>query len=131
MCAAKYEVKQVILDLMASFPDWKPQNLDNTIAQYEDAFAPYPLDVLEKAAKRCRDSCMFFPKIAEIRKAINEIRGADVPNTESIDWRTIPPRTKEMEEFMAEFRRKMERKGKWNIKRPDSKAVFERGEPTV
>ena len=131
MCAAKYEVKQVILDLMASFPDWKPQHLDNTIAQYEDALAPYPLAVLEKAAKRCRDTCLFFPKIAEIRKAINELSAANVPNTEYVDWTKIPPRSEKMESFMAEFRRKMEQKGKWNMKRPDSKVVFERGEPTV
>ena len=128
MCAAKYEVKQIVLDLMASFPDWKPQNLDNTIAQYEDAFAPYPLDVLEKAAKRCRDSCLFFPKIAEIRKAINEIHGADVPDTSYVDWTKIPARSAKMEEFMAEFRRKMEKKGKWNMKRPDSATVFDKGE---
>ena len=119
MCAAKYEVKQVVLDLMASFPDWKPQNLDNTIAQYEEALMNYPLAVLEKAAKRCRDSCMFFPKIAEIRKAINEIHSSDVPDT-SIDWTKVPARSAKMEEFMAEFRRKMEKKGKWNMRRPDS-----------
>jgi len=128
MCAAKYEVKQIVLDLMASFPDWKPQNLDNTIAQYEDAFAPYPLAVLEKAAKRCRNSCLFFPKIAEIRKAINEIHGADVPDTSYVDWTKIPARSAKMEEFMAEFRRKMEKKGKWNMKRSDSATVFDRGE---
>ena len=117
--AARYEVKQVVLDLMASFPDWKPQNLDNTIAQYEDAFMSYPLAVLEKAAKRCRDSCLFFPKIAEIRKAINEIHAVEVPDTQEIDWRTIPPMSEKMRQHMDAFRLHMEQKGKFSIRRPN------------
>lgn len=71
--AAKYEINALLKGLAASYPDWKPKDPGATMEQYEDSLQQFPLTLLEKAIRRCRDTCLFFPKIAEIRKACSEV----------------------------------------------------------
>ena len=120
--AALYEIKQIIANLSACYPDWKPSNLEETVQQYEDALKNYPLALLERAADRCRDACLFFPKIAEIKKAIAEIRSADAPTSQYSDdswkdkkWEPISP---EIQKYLDDFRQKMVKKGMWKEGRP-------------
>ena len=110
--AALYEVKQIITGLSACFPDWKPPNLAATMKEYEEALAGYPVDLLKCAADRCRDVCIFFPKIAEIRKALVEIHTADVPNT-SAGYEEKVPISPKMQHHMDDFRQHMVDSGKW------------------
>jgi hypothetical protein len=114
--AATYEVKQIIVDLAAAFPDWKPSNMAGTLKQYEEALMGFPADMLRRAADRCRDSCIFFPKIAEIRKAIGEIQAVERPNIQGADesWKDKPwVLTPEMQKRWDDFRQHMVDTGKW------------------
>jgi len=115
--AARYEIKALVIDLAAAYPDWKPPNLEATVKQYEDALMGFPIDLLRQAADRCRDTCLFFPKIAEIRKAIGEINTANVPNTSS-EYMEKVPISPEIQEYLSNFRRHMEERGMWREARP-------------
>ena len=115
--ATQYEVRQIIVDLSAAFPDWKPPNMAGTIKQYEDALKGCQVDLLKQAADRCRDSCLFFPKIAELRKAYAEIRVAYYPNSKDSneswkdkEWKPIAAKTQKM---LDDFRARMVSRGLW------------------
>jgi len=129
--ATPLEVNQIMIGLSAAFTDWKPTNLKATTEAYEEALRVYPYDLLKRAADRCRDVCLFFPKIAEIRKAINEIKTADVPNTSAAYMEKVPL-SQEMEKYLNDFRQTMVMKGKWREARPhhdqECSRVFSRGE---
>jgi hypothetical protein len=119
--AALYEIKQVITDLAAAYPDWKPPHIDQTIKQYEKALEHYPIDLVRRASDRCRDVCIFFPKIAEMRKAISEIQAANAPFSQYSDelWKDLKwePRSAEMQKKMDAFRKHMIDTGKWKDNR--------------
>ena len=124
--AAQYEIKQILLNLMAAYPDWKPSSLDKTIEQYITALQQYKVETIEHAANVCRDTCLFFPKIAEIKKAINEsFRG----ETERLYYynknEEMKPceYTPELAKMLADFRQHMIDKGKWKEHRPSKYAM--------
>lgn len=115
--ATKLEINNIMIHLQAAYPDWKPKNLDATLQAYEEALIGFPVDLLRKAADRCRDTCLFMPKMAEMRKAINEIHVADIPNTSAAYMEKIPI-SPEIQKHLADFRKHMEDKGMWKEARP-------------
>ena len=118
--ATKLEINNLMIGLSAAYPDFKPKNLDETVKAYEEALQGFPADLLKHAVDRCRDTCLFFPKISEIRKAISEINAAAVKNTCAIwpdDVRTGPI-SPEIQKYLDDFRRHMEERGMWREARP-------------
>jgi hypothetical protein len=117
--AALYEIKQIITDLALAYPDWKPRDMAGTIKQYEESLKGFPVDLLQRATNRCRDSCVFFPKISEIRRAISEMTSS-VSSSPGGVWpeavRTGPI-SPEIEKYLADFRHKMVSQGKWKESR--------------
>ena len=110
--ASPLEIKKLLLDLSAAYSDWRPPDMKSTLEQYERSLARYPLELLEQAMDRCRDTCLFFPKIAEIRKAANEL---NTPTPETV--RDVPPKkvtSPEIQAMLDDFRRHMVDSGKWN-----------------
>jgi hypothetical protein len=110
--AASYEVKAIMKDLADAFPDWKPGDPKGTFEQYERALSPFPYDLLKRAVARCIDSCTFFPKIAEIRKAVSELT-ANKTTFEADKYFEKQPTSPEVQNYIDEFRRKMIAKGNW------------------
>jgi len=134
--STKLEINNLMIGLSAAYPDFHPKNLDATIKAYEESLQGFPADLLKKAVDRCRDTCLFFPKIAEIRKAINEITTASVPNT-SAAYMEKTPLSPAMSEYLDNFRQAMVDAGKWHEYRPskeqrayeqDRAAAMDRGE---
>jgi hypothetical protein len=111
--ATDQEIDSIIGDLTAAFPEWKPPQPGATLKQYEDALRQYPADLLRRIANRCRDACLFFPKISEFHKAAAEIRAAenDTRNRNN-DFPKTPP-SPEMQAYLDNFRRAMVESGKW------------------
>lgn len=75
--ATNAEIDEVLIPLMDAFPKWIPGSMSSTLDQYHKALGKYPKDLLQRAADRCLDSCLDFPKIAEIVKAIMAIRESE------------------------------------------------------
>jgi hypothetical protein len=109
--AAKYEIDKILLDLAAAFPEFKPDDMSATVAQYADALAVYPVALLEQAAKDCRDSCKYFPHISDIKAAVAVINGRvkDTSLREELRPVPCPPEIREQIHGLIE---------KWNGGRP-------------
>lgn len=124
--AALFEVKQIILNLMASFPDWKPPNQEKTIEQYAVALQGFKVDTIEHAANVCRDTCLFFPKIAELKKAISESYQADTQKSYEDNKRDEFKKaeyTPELAKYIDDFRQHMIEKGRWRIHSKSKEAM--------
>jgi len=87
------EMDEVLIDLAEAYPDWRPPSVQATFNQYKNSLRAYSKETLQHAARRCIDSCLFFPKIAEIRKAIYELRATESnPNLPDYkDMIFVPP----------------------------------------
>jgi hypothetical protein len=110
--ATKEEIKEIIIELSAGYPDWKPPDINATLRVYQNALEDYPADLLRRAAKRCLDGCLFFPKIAEIKRAIGEITAnADtMSGRENFQKAITSPK---VQAYLDEFRQRMVNSGKW------------------
>jgi len=90
--ATDSELDEILFDLAEAFPDWKPPSPQSTFNQYKASLKMYPAETLRHAARRCIDSCMFFPKIAEIKKAINELpKAGTYKDPEKLHFVPPPP----------------------------------------
>lgn len=109
--ATQTEVEQVVRLLSAAFPDWKPAGkMSDTLAVYVRRLQEFPADLLRRAAERCMDSCLTFPKIVELRRACHDIGAQDANNTYKEDrWVKTPP-SPEMQEFLDAFRKNFKEK---------------------
>ena len=110
--ASRYELKSTLTKIAAAYPEWKPPDMNATLEQYEDALEKYPLDLLEKALKSCRETFDFFPHISQIKKAISDLTSNK--NTMNGEDFKKTPTSPEMQAFLDEFRQKMVDSGKWN-----------------
>ena len=124
--ATDTELDEILSDIAEAFPDWKPGSMSSTFAQYKEPLRKYTAETLRHAARRCMDSCVFFPKIAEIRKAIAELPQPGNYQPESWDKLVfVPPPP----EFTAAMDKLL---NKWGIsKRPKPKTYksFEKVDP--
>ena len=111
--ATQAEVKAIITELCDAYPDWKPSDMKGTLTQYERAFGSYPVDVLKHAAYRCIDTCIRMPVIAEIKKAIAEIRATTIPDTADVPYFPKKVTSPKVRALLDEFRQKMVNSGKW------------------
>ena len=123
--AALFEVKKIITGLMAAFPDWKPTDLEKTLDQYADALKGYKVETIQTAVDACRDSCAFFPHIAELKKAINEAWQATTQKSREADKYAEfhPNYSPESQRLMAELRQRMIDKGLWREHRKSPNAT--------
>ena len=118
--AAKYEVKKILIDLTAAFPDWKPIDLDATLDQYAEGLQQYKMETIETAVNACRDACLYFPKIAEIKKAIDQAWQATAQKNyeaNKADEFKKAAYTPELAQFIADFRQHMIDRGVWQYHR--------------
>jgi hypothetical protein len=112
--AARAEVRALLTRLAAAFPEWRPPDMRATLAEYEEALAMYPLELLGKAVKACRDSCEYFPKIAQIKRAAAELNANK--DTRLPDFEKVPI-SLQIQAYLDEFREKMVKSGKWKERR--------------
>ena len=110
------EIEEILADLADAYPDWRPANMTSVFRQYVESLRNFSPELIKQAANRCRDTCTFFPKIAELRKAIEQIRLTYVRDTSQPYMEKIPI-TPEIEKMINDFRRKMEDEGKWRTGR--------------
>lgn len=109
--AAKYEVHNLIVHLAAAYPEFKPDNMAATLAEYEDALGGYPLDMLEHAITSCRNTYDYFPKISQIRKACADLNANKTTyGGEQFDKQPMSPKVRE---YLDAFRQRMVDSGKW------------------
>ena len=108
--ATETEMDEVLTDLADAFPDWRPGNISLTFQQYKASLKMYSAELLRQAARRCIDSCMFFPKIAEIKKAIAELPKEGTYNRSTAPLNFVPPPPEFYEAMNGLFK-------KWGIPR--------------
>ena len=110
--ATQTEVENILISLADAYPDWKPPSIIAVFKQYHDALNRYPTDLLQRAVLRCRDTCVYFPKIAEIKKAIADIRAGESPRYEPADLSKAVPCPPEVQKKMDELRANWVKTGK-------------------
>jgi hypothetical protein len=96
--ATDTDIEEVLIDLSEAYPDWKPPSVIATFTQYKQALRNYSKGTLQRAARRCMDSCVFFPKIAELKKAVYELppEGTyQADNAKDLVFVPPPPEVKE------------------------------------
>jgi hypothetical protein len=110
--ATANEMDEILRRLANSYPDWKPPSMAATFQEYKLSLAKFPAELLRRAVDRCKDSCLFFPKIMEIKRACAEIVATDSPIYDKKDFekQVISPETSAL---IAAFRAKMVEQGKW------------------
>ena len=62
------EVKKIIMVIATTYPNWKPENMTNTVDVWYTLFADYPASLIQKALKEyiCRDTKGFAPVPGQI-----------------------------------------------------------------
>ena len=109
--ATQTEIEQVLKMLSGAFPEWKPPKPAETMAVYVRRLQDFPIELLQKAAERCMDSCLTFPKIVELRKACDAIHAVQALNTyEKQKEDEKKPPSPEMQEFLDAFGRNFREK---------------------
>jgi hypothetical protein len=126
--AAKFEIRKILTDLAAAFPEFKPDDMTATLEQYADALQQYKVETIQAAANACRDSCQFFPHIADLKKAIDQAwqataqKNYEANKAEEFKKAEYTP---ELAQFIADFRQKMINKGKWQYHRNQYAGKFD------
>lgn len=108
------EVSEIILKLSAVFPEWRPLDMQETLAGYYEILQKYPFPLLQKAAARCKETCDFFPRVSQLREAADGIHSAYEKATynaqKQLDKQPMSP---EIRKRLDEFRARMVKERKW------------------
>lgn len=107
--ATDTEIEEVLSDLADAYPDWKPGNVTLTFNQYKNSLRVHGADDIRRAARRCMDTCTFFPKIAELLQAIYKIRENEtdkkMSSWDNLKFVPCPPEIQEqMDKLMGRWR---------------------------
>jgi len=110
------DVSEIILKLAAVFPEWGPMNMQETLAGYHESLQRYPVALLQKAAARCKETCTYFPRVAQLREAADEIHAAQEKSTydaqKQFDKQPMAPNVRK---YLDDFRLKMVKERKWRV----------------
>ena len=108
------EVSEIILKLSAVFPEWRPLDMQETLAGYYESLQKYPFPLLQKAAARCRETCEYFPRVAQLCKAADDIHSAYEKATYNAQKQEDKkPLSPEIRKHLDEFRARMVKERKW------------------
>ncbi len=108
------EVSEIVLKLSAVFPEWRPLDMQETLAGYYETLQKYPFPLLQKAAARCKETCDFFPRVSQLREAADDIHSAyekATYNAQKLEDKK--PLSPEIRKYLDEFRERMVKERKW------------------
>lgn len=110
------DVSEIILKLAAVFPEWRPLNMQETLAGYYETLQKYPFPLLQKAAARCKETCTYFPRVADLCKAAGEIHAAwekaTYDSQKQFDKQPMAPNVRK---HLDDFRARMVKDRKWRV----------------